>query len=98
MSRPKSARGSSPASAKAAKSSAKPKAAKPRTASAAGGAKGARGVYVQAPRSDIYVTLLGISLAAMLLACLFLFLVWSKYDMKMKPTAALALAGTSLRA
>jgi hypothetical protein len=45
---------------------------------------------VQAPRSDVYVTLLGISLAAMFLACLFVFLVWQKYEMKTKPTAALA--------
>jgi hypothetical protein len=46
-------------------------------------------VYVQAPKSDVYVTLLGISLGALLLACLLLFLVYSKYEMKMAPTARL---------
>jgi hypothetical protein len=33
--------------------------------------------------------MLGISLGAILLACLFLFLVWSRYELKTKPTASL---------
>jgi hypothetical protein len=92
LSRQKSGRGSSPAPAKA--KAAKPKAARPKAASTAAAAR-ARGVYVQTPRSDVYVTLLGLSLGAMLLACLFMFLVWSKYEMKTKPTASLAQASST---
>jgi hypothetical protein len=45
--------------------------------------------------------MLGISLGAIALACLFLFLVWSRYELKTKPTAALpgnarSIAATSL--
>lgn len=40
-----------------------------------GGRPAARpGVFVQTPQSDIYVTLLGIALGAMLLGCLLLFI------------------------
>ena len=42
-------------------------------------AGGARGVYVTAPKSDIYVALLGVALGAMALGCLLLVLVWSRY-------------------
>lgn len=52
-------------------------------------APAARGVYVQAPKSDIYVVLLGISLGAILLGCLLLALVLNRYDFKLKPTAML---------
>lgn len=38
----------------------------------------------------MYVVMLGISLGAILLACLFLFLVWSRYELKTKPTASRA--------
>ncbi len=89
MSRQKSGRGANTAKAKPAKPG---KSAKPKMASAAGG----RGVYVQSPKSDVYVTILGISLAAMLLACLFMFLVWQKYEMKLNPTAALAQIQTTI--
>jgi hypothetical protein len=84
-------------SAPAAKGKAKPaKSAKPAKASAAGSSR-PRGVYVQQPKSDVYVVLLGLSLFAVLLACLFLFLVFSKYDLKTKPTAmAVAQAATAL--
>lgn len=50
---------------------------------------GARGVYVQAPKSDIYVVMLAISLGAILLGCLLLGLVMNRYDFKIKPTARL---------
>lgn len=53
-------------------------------------AGGARGVYVQAPKSDIFVVLLGISLGAILLGCLLLGLVMNRYNFKTKPTASLA--------
>lgn len=48
---------------------------------------GARGVYVQSPKSDIYVVLLAISLGAILIGCLLLGLVMNRYDFKIKPTA-----------
>jgi hypothetical protein len=80
LSRQRSGRAAKPAAA----TRSKPKAVRP--AAKAGAAK-PRGVYVQSPQSDIYVTLLGISLGSMLLACLFLFLVWNRYELKTKPTA-----------
>ena len=92
MSRQKSARGASSAAKAKAKPGKAAKVAKPRTAAVGGG----RGVFVQAPRSDVYVSLLGISLAAMLLACLLMFLIWQKYEMNMKPTASLAHANGSM--
>ncbi len=63
-------------------------AAKPR-AGARNTPAGARGVYVQAPKSDIYVILLAISLGAILIGCLLLGLVMNRYDFKTKPTAML---------
>jgi hypothetical protein len=39
-------------------------------------------VYVPAQKSDIYVTLLGISLASILIGCLLLGLVMARYDFK----------------
>ena len=48
---------------------------------------GARGVYVQSPKSDIFVVLLAISLGAILIGCLLLALVMARYDFKTKPTA-----------
>lgn len=62
-----------------------PAASRPaRSAPAAGGA---RGVYVQAPKSDIFVVLLAISLAAILIGSLLLGLVMNQYGFKTKPTA-----------
>jgi hypothetical protein len=81
LSRQRSGRAAKPAAA----TRSKPKAVRP--AVKAGAAAKPRGVYVQSPQSDIYVTMLGISLGSMLLACLFLFLVWTRYDLKTKPTA-----------
>ena len=53
-----------------------------RGASAAGGrpAGGRPGVFVQTPRSDIYVTMLGVALGAMILGCILLLLIWKRYD------------------
>ena len=63
---------------------AKPKAAAKPRAGARQAAGGARGVYVQTAKSDIYVVMLGISLGAVLLGCLFLLLEWKKYDFSLK--------------
>jgi hypothetical protein len=41
-----------------------------------------RGVLVQAPKSDIYVALLGISLAAVLIGCLLMLLLLMRYEFK----------------
>jgi len=37
------------------------------------------GVLVQAPKSDIYVTLLGISLGAIIMACLLMTMILTQY-------------------
>ncbi len=42
------------------------------------------GVLVQSPKSDIYVTLLGISLGAILLATLLMVLLFSQYGFSTK--------------
>lgn len=91
MSRQRSGRGTSPPPAARGKAA---KAPKPARGSAAAAPR-ARGVYVQAPKSDVYVVMLGISLGAILLACLLLFLVWGRYEMKTKPTALLGAPGSS---
>lgn len=41
--------------------------------------RGGRGVYVQQPKSDVFVVLLGVALGAMLLGCLFLALKLNQY-------------------
>jgi hypothetical protein len=48
---------------------------------------GARGVYVQSPKSDIYVAMLGIALGAIVLGCLLLIILMGRYEFQMKPTA-----------
>lgn len=48
-----------------------------------------RGVYVQAPKSDIYVALLGVALGAMVLACLLLVLLLKSYDFSTKVSTRL---------
>lgn len=78
MSRLKSAAAAKPAK------GAKPAARPARTAQAGGG--GTRGVYVQAPKSDVYVVMLGIALGAIVLACLLLLWLWYGYNMQMTPT------------
>ena len=46
---------------------------------------GRPGVYVATPQSDIYVTLLGVSLGAMLLSIVLLTLRLSQYEFKITP-------------
>jgi len=58
----------------------------PKATSRAGG--GRPGVFVQAPRSDIYVTMLGVALGAMLLGCLLLLLILNRYEFKTTVSAA----------
>ncbi|WP_165249702.1 hypothetical protein [Paludisphaera soli] len=41
-----------------------------------------RGVLVQAPKSDIYVALLGISLAALLIGCILMTILLMQYEWK----------------
>ena len=54
-----------------------------RAASGGGGRPAARpGVFVQTPKSDIYVTLLGIALGAMILGCLLLVIILNRYEFK----------------
>jgi len=71
--------------------------AKSAARSSAGGA--ARGVYVQSPKSDIFVVLLGVAFGAMLLGCLLLILVWNRYGFSTKAVANLtppaAIAGVT---
>jgi hypothetical protein len=43
---------------------------------------------IQTPRSDIYVAMLGIALAAILIGCLLLLFTWGRYDFKTKPSGA----------
>ncbi len=84
MSRQKSARG--------AKAAPAPRAGRP----SAAGRPAARGVYVQQPKSDIFVVMLSIALGSIVLGCLLLFLVWSRYEFKTKPTASLTPAPASI--
>ncbi len=46
-----------------------------------------RGVYVQTPKSDIYVALLGVALGAMILGSLLLVLVLNRYGFSTKVSA-----------
>ena len=74
MSRLRSSRGSSPA--------AKTKTARP----AAAGRR--PGVFVQAPKSDIFVAMLGVALGAILLACLLILMILWRYDFKVNAKLA----------
>ena len=74
MSRLRSSRGSSPAA---------------RTARPAAAAASRRpGVFVQAPKSDIFVAILGVALGAVLLACLLMLLILWRYDFKVNTKLA----------
>ncbi len=76
----------------------RPRSGRSSAAPARGAARpGARpGVFVQTPKSDIYVTMLGIALGAMLIGSILLVLILAKYDFKVKvaarPPAASAVA------
>jgi hypothetical protein len=41
-------------------------------------------VFVQTPRSDIFVVMLSIALGAIVLGCLFLFLLLNRYEFQLK--------------
>ena len=53
-------------------------------------AAGARrpGVFVQAPKSDIFVAMLSVALGAILLACLLMLLILWRYDFKVNSKLA----------
>jgi len=54
----------------------------------AGRSTGGRpGVFVQTPRSDIFVVMLGIALGAMVLGCLLLILILNQYDFSTQVSA-----------
>jgi hypothetical protein len=76
---------------------------RPRSAAARGASGGSRpagrpGVFVQAPRSDVYVALLGVALGAMVLGCLLLAIVLKRYDFTIKAAASTPPAQTALAA
>ena len=48
------------------------------------------GVFVQTPKSDIYVALLGIALAAMIFGCILLLLILNRYGFSTKVTSLMA--------
>jgi hypothetical protein len=50
-------------------------------------AGGRPGVFVQTPKSDIYVAMLGIALGAILLGCLLLLLLLNRYEWQVKAAA-----------
>ena len=50
------------------------------------------GVFVQTPRSDIFVVLLGVALGAIVLGCLLLLLVMNRYGFSSKVSARLGSA------
>ncbi len=56
----------------------------------------ARGVYVQQPKSDIYVAMLGIALGAIIIGCLLMVLLWGDYGYSSDATALLTPAGNPL--
>ncbi len=49
-----------------------------------------RGVFVQAPKSDIYVALLGVSLGAIIVGSLLLLAVWGRYGYAVKATGMIS--------
>jgi hypothetical protein len=55
-----------------------------RASAPAGRAAGRPGVFVTTPKSDIYVTLLGVALGAMVLSILLLVILLGKYDFAIK--------------
>ena len=63
--------------------------------SAARPAGGRPGVFVQTPKSDIYVALLGVALGAMVLGCLLLVLVLQRYEFKTKVSSNFAHSSVS---
>ena len=66
------------------------------TQAPARGAQNQRGVYVQAPKSDIFVVLLGVALGAMFIGCLLMFLVLNRYGFSRKVTSLTPTSPTTL--
>jgi hypothetical protein len=60
-------------------------------------AAGRPGVFVQTPKSDIYVAMLGIALGAMILGVLLMVLIMRRYEFKVK-VSALSPPASSARA
>ncbi|MDE2507028.1 MAG: hypothetical protein KGM43_07445 [Planctomycetota bacterium] len=52
-----------------------------------GGAGGRPGVYVQTPKSDIFVVMLGVALGAMVIGTLLMVLILNSYGFKTKVSA-----------
>jgi len=73
LSRLRSSRGSSPAA---------------RTVRPTAAASRRPGVFVQAPKSDIFVAMLGVCLGAILLGCLLMLLILWRYDFKVNSKLA----------
>ena len=46
------------------------------------------GVFVQAPKSDIFVAMLGVALGAILLACVLMLMILWRYDFKVNSKLA----------
>ena len=59
-------------------------------------AGGTRGVYVQAPKSDIYVALLGVALGAMIIGCVLLLLVLNRYNFQVNVSAVVPTAPSAV--
>jgi hypothetical protein len=77
---------------------AKPKAAAtpaPRRATGRPAAAGGRGVFVQTPKSDEFVAMLGISLGALLLGSLLLLIVWGTYEFRTKVSSVVPISTPS---
>ena len=55
-----------------------------------------QGVVVQKPKSDVYTTMLFLSLIAILIACLYLFLEMRAYNMDIKANEARIVSGAML--
>jgi len=72
LSLPRSARGANPKAAA--------KAAKAAKAKAPARASGRPGVFVQTPKSDIFVVMLSVALGALVLGCLLLALIMNSYE------------------
>jgi hypothetical protein len=53
------------------------------------------GVFVQAPKSDIYVALLGVALGAIILGCLLMAILFGRYGFSTKVSARTAPAPLS---
>ena len=62
----------------------RPRSAAARGANTGRAAGGRPGVFVQTPRSDIYVGLLGIALGAIVLACILLAMIMQRYEWSIK--------------